>query len=353
MSNLTSASFITFYRVLFCLAFLVFGVAAPSSAGKIKRIILMETMPVPVVQDHSRWFLTQLRSMGYKEGENMRLVLLQPNGDRGRAESLLKEALAGGDPDLVVTNATLASQTAVRLLKGTGIPILFMTVSDPVGAGLIRKVGVPTGTHITGKVHMISRETRINMVMGLIGDTVSGKPVRIGFVHSSYPSSVGDLRELSAFAKSRDDIRFVPFQVDYRKVPQGMPAMLKDAIQGIETIRDQVDFWWEPSGPLGEVGAYTKALLEHSSAPVVMGTKLESVKLGALLHLTPSIEASGRETAMLADAILKGADPGSIPATPPTAFELGINLTTALENKIVVPPDLLELAGEHIYRQEQ
>lgn len=353
MSNLIPAGSVTFFIFILCLATLLFGGTAPSRAGTIKRIILMETMPVPVVLEHSRWFLTQLGEMGYKAGENMELVRLQPSGDRARAERLLKDALAQGDPDLVVTNATLASQTAARLLKGTAIPILFMTVSDPVGAGLITAVGVPTGTNITGKVHMISRETRINMVMELIGDTVLRKPVRMGFVHSSYPSSVGDLRALTASAESRDDILFIPFQVDYRKVPQGMPAMLKDAIQGIETIRDRVDFWWEPSGPLGEVGAYTKALLEHSSAPVVMGTKLESVKLGALLHLTPSIEASGRETAMLADAILKGADPGKIPVTPPTAFELGINLTTALENKIVVPPDLLELAGEHIYRQEK
>ncbi len=353
MSNRTSADSIKRFMFIFCLAALLFGVASPSCAGKIKRIILMETMPVPVVLEHSRWFLTQLGEMGYKEGENMRLVLLQPNGDRTRAESLLREALTGGAPDLVVTNATLASQTAARVLKGTGIPLLFMTVSDPVGAGLIRKVGDPTGTNITGKVHMIDRETRIDMVMGLIGEPVAGKPVRMGFVHSSYPSAVGDLRELSAAAKSRGDILFVPFQVAYRKVPQGLPGMLKEVIQGVEIIRDQVDFWWEPSGPLGEVGAYTRALLEHSSAPVVMGTKLESVKLGALLHLTPSIEASGRETAMLADAILKGADPGKIPVTPPTSFELGINLTTALENKIVVPPDLLELAGEHIYRLEK
>ena len=56
---------------------------------------------------------------------------------------------------------------------------------------------------------------------------------------------------------------------------------------------------------------------------------------------------------MLADAILRGKDPGTIPAAPPDAFELGINLDTALLNNMVVPPDLLELAGEQIYPKER
>jgi len=81
-----------------------------------------------------------------------------------------------------------------------------------------------------------------------------------------------------------------------------------------------------------------------------MGQKMESVKLGALLHITPDLEAGGREAAKMVDAILKGADPGKIPVKPPAKFQLGINLTTALKLNIVVPPDILGLAGNHVYR---
>jgi putative ABC transport system substrate-binding protein len=101
---------------------------------------------------------------------------------------------------------------------------------------------------------------------------------------------------------------------------------------------------------LGETIEYTRTLLADSEHPIAFGTKLSSVKMGALLHVTPDWEASGRETAAIAHAILKGADPGTIPVTPPETFLLGLNLATALELDLIVPPDLMQLAGPHIYR---
>jgi putative ABC transport system substrate-binding protein len=48
--------------------------------------------------------------------------------------------------------------------------------------------------------------------------------------------------------------------------------------------------------------------------------------------------------------VLNGADPGSIPVVPPDNFDLGINLTTAMKLKIVIPSDLLTMAGERVFR---
>jgi len=323
---------------------------SPAFCQDPKRIILLETMPVPVVLQHSEWFMKQMNELGYIQGDNMDLLVLKADGDRNKAEMLLTKAVDKQKPDLVVTNATLASQTAKKILEKTNIPIVFMTVSDPVGAGLISKIGVPSQTNITGKIHMIDRETRINMVMRLIGPAYKKKPVRIGFIHSSYPSSVGDLRDLSEVSKNRDDVIFLSYEVRYRKVPEGLPAMLEDATVGIEALNDNVDCWWEPSGPLGEVAEYSHLLLTYSPHPIVMGTKLKSVELGALLHLTPKIETSGRETAIMVDAILKGAPPGDFPPLPSSDFDIGINLKTSLKHNIVMPSDLLNLAGMQIYR---
>jgi len=106
----------------------------------------------------------------------------------------------------------------------------------------------------------------------------------------------------------------------------------------------------EPLGPLGESFEYTQTIMQLSTTPIVLGAKANSVKTGALMHVTPNIEASGRETALLASQILEGRDPGTIPVTPPLNFDLGINITTALKLKIIIPPDILKLAGNHVYR---
>lgn len=329
---------------------MIIGLTALGAANDVKKITLIETMPVPSVLEHSRWFQFQLKEMGYEEGKNLQLTILKANGDRQLAEKLLTAELAKGNPDLVVTIATLASQTAAKLMKDRDVPILFFQVSDPVGAGLVKAINAPSGTNITGKVFTVNRAAKIEMILRLVGQTALPKPIRFGCIHSTYPSSQGDIRELKKIDGVREDIVFVTFEITYRKVPDGLPAMIEETGKAIKQLEGKVDFWIEPLGPLGEAPIYTRTLLEHSTIPIAMGTKLGSVKMGALMHVTPNMEASGRETALLADEILKGKDPGTIPVTPPSNFDLGINLTTALKLSIVIPPDMLQLAGEHVYR---
>ncbi len=322
----------------------------PGRADGVKRVILMETMPVAAVLEQSKWFQHHLAEMGHVPGKSLHLEILRPKGDRDRASRLLDQALMGPPPDLVATVATMASQVAVKRLAGTDVPILFFCVSDPVGAGIVDRIGAPSGTNVTGRVYTVSRESKIRMALRLVSQAVETRPIRFGFIHSDYPSSVGDLRELSAVAAQREDVVFVPHELPYRKVPEGLEHMLADVKAGMAALAGRVDFWWEPSGPLGETVEYSRILMEDAVRPVAFGTKLDSVRMGALLHVTPDWKASGRETAAIADALLKGADPGTIPVTPPDAFLLGLNLTTALKLKIVVPPDLIQLAGAHVYR---
>lgn len=335
------------------LIFIVFFLSLPSAAGaaEFKRIVVMVTMPVPACEAHLKYFVTQLDDMGYKEGNNMALTIIRANGNRQFAEDELRKVLKTGTPDAVATIATLASQAAVTVLKDTNVPIFFFQVADPVGAGLIKKNGEPTGTHVSGRIFTVPSGVRIDLAMRLVGQTIpKNRPVRFGYIHSTYPSSMGDIRGLKDIEKERNDIHFESYSVTYETVPMGIPAMLTAATSGVKAISDKVDFWWEPQDPLGELDAFTPLLLNHSTIPVAMGQKMESVKLGALLHITPDMEASGREAAKMVDAILKGADPGKIPVTPPAKFQLGINLATALKLNIVVPPDILDLAGTHVYR---
>ncbi|MET0085729.1 MAG: ABC transporter substrate binding protein [Sedimenticola sp.] len=316
-----------------------------------KRIILVQTMPVLPVLNHSRTFIEHLEQMGYVNGQNLDLVILQPDGDRGRAEAMLQETLYQGQADLVVTSATMASQVAHKILRGTATPQLFFTVSDPVGAGLVRALGVTGDDKITGKVHSVDRAAKIELLLRLLGSKHAGAPLRLGLIYSSYPSSVGDAKLLAEAAKKFDNLVFVPHRIPYHPVPDGLPEMLDDATGAIEQLDEKVDYWWEPSGPLGERDEFSRLLRDKSKRPVVFGTNMMSVKLGALLHVTPNDNATGMEAARLAVAILEGAHAGNFPVTAATDFDLGINLATALEMGIAIPSDLAELAGPNIFRE--
>lgn len=339
-------------KLAMALTLTVICLASIAWANESKRLILMESMPIPSVLEHSKWFQLQMEDMGYIPGMNLELVILKAKGDRELAERLLSLELSKGNPnpDLVVTIATLASQAAAKLLKGKDVPILFFQVSDPIGAGLIKKINAPTGTNITGKVFTVSRNAKIEMLLRLLGQTAVPKPIRFGLIHSTYPSALGEIRELKKIEKGRADLVFVSYEIPYSRMPYGLPAMIEATRKAVSLLAGKIDFWIEPIDPLGETREYTYTLIQNSNIPIALGTKLYSMKNGALMHITPNLEASARETALMADQILNGKNPGQIPVTSPAKIDLGFNLTTTLNLGIVIPPDMLRLAGENVYR---
>ena len=105
--------------------------------------------------------------------------------------------------------ATLASKAAMEILAGKGIPLVFMCVTDPAGAGLVAEIGKPTGTFVTGKVHYLPVETKLEIVSRVMGDRIKGRAVRFGYIYTDYPADLGDFRRLQQAAAHRGDITFV------------------------------------------------------------------------------------------------------------------------------------------------
>jgi putative ABC transport system substrate-binding protein len=342
--------------VFLCIAFLT--ATAGSAADRLParnqararlRILILETMPVPVVTEHSRWVVQGLAELGYAQGETADIEILEARGDRGRAVRLLRRAVNHRTPDLVITVATLATQAGRTVLDDTDIPQLFCVVADPVSAGVVDAVGVPTGDNITGRIFAIPHTTQLDFAMTLARQTVQDAGVRIGVVLPDYPSSLSDLAGLRQAAAGRDDVVIASNVFPYRPMPQGLPGMLADARQGVAELEEHVDFWWEVSGPLGEVRKFPAMILEASHKPILFGNQPATVDMGAVMAAYLDSEAGGREIAALARDILHGRDPGTIPVVRPDQIHLALNLATTLELGMVVPSDMLELAGDNIH----
>ena len=222
-------------------------------------------------------------------------------------------------------------------------------VADPVGAGIIKKVGVPSSTNVTGLAFSLFRKIKVDMAMRLLAPVKKGRKIRFGIVHSSYPSARGDVRIYREIARSRDDVELVTHEIPYNKMPIGLDSMLVDFKRGIDLLREKVDYWWQVSGPLGEVSQSTELLLK-STIPLAYGNTLSSVKAGALFTINPDFEKGGRETARLVSAVLRGSDPGKITVSAPRAFDLGVNISTALKMKIAIPSDIMAMAGKKVFR---
>lgn len=332
----------------FLFVFLCVLVASTARADTLK-IVLLETMPVPIVTAHSQAIVQALGEQGYLNGENIDLEILKAEGDKELAVRLLKKTLTKQRPDLVITVATLASQAAVETLAGTNIPILFCVVSDPVGSGIVKQLDTASGTNVSGVVFTQQRDTKVEMVMRLLTHPLKSGPVKLGIVSTDYPSAVGDIRELKKIAALSDELEFVVQQIPYEGIPDGLPAMRKTYQRAVDSLKGKVDFLWQVSGPLNELNEFTKMLLA-SGIPLIHGHTIKSVKQGAVITVRYDTQSAADLVVEVADKIFKGADVGNLPVSEPKNFNLYLNLKTADQIGLTIPSHLLMIAGKNVVR---
>lgn len=319
-----------------------------AQAAEPKRVLLIETMPVQAVTVPAKAFVEQLRAKGWGE-DQLKIERFEAQGSREKARQFTENALKQGHVDLAVTVATYASQGAFEPLRKQGVPQLFFTVADPVGAGLVGAVGVPSGTNVTGLVYTVPRNTKLKVVMPLLRQAFDRRPIKIALIHTDYPSELGDARKLALLSLTEKDIEFVMRQIKYHKVPEQTEKMMVQLRRELKDLRGQVDGIWSPQGGLGQTAEFAKTVVD-SGIPLVYAVNTEAVEYGALLYLDPSYEATARDAAFYGDQILRGKDPGSLPVAYPTQFKLAVNLTTALNMGVVLPRHILKMAGQNLYR---
>ncbi|MBI9099211.1 MAG: hypothetical protein JEY91_12070 [Spirochaetaceae bacterium] len=311
-------------------------------------IVILESMSVPVVQAHTQSVVENLEQLGYSNDRNCKIVIFNADGDYEKAKDFLLHPPKDIHPDIIVSNATLASKAAAEIYRNSKIPLVFVTVADPVGAGLIEGIGQPTGTNITGSVYSIDRKIKMDLIMRVIKSKDFRGPVRVGYVSTDYPSSLGELRELELVAEERGDIEFISRIIPFRE-DSDFKLMLGEAAEQVKELKNQIDYFWEPRGPLGESPAYTEMLLRESEHMIIYGNRNDSAEMGALISFGPDPDIIGREVALMIIGILDGTPPGEISPNPPSGFWLGLNIQTAIRENLVIPTDILELAKENIF----
>ncbi len=312
-------------------------------------IVLLETMNVPVVNIHSRAIQDQLQVLSDKTGMIFDLEVLKGGGNRDHCSEILKTYLESKDPDIVLTIATLATQVAVEALKSTDLPILFSVVMDPVGSDIVEEVGVPSGTNVSGVVYTHQRDTKVEMVMRILNNSYRNKSIRFGFISTDYPSSIGDLQLLNEVAEVYGNIEFVSYIFPYEPIPDRLSEVLINFQKGIDEIKDDIDFFWEAGGPLGEVERAIQ-LLKDSGVPVIHGNRPRSVEMGALVSIATNYQETGLQIGEMVEKILNGTEVGSIPVATPRRFDLHLNKKTAEELGLKIPSHILMIAGDNIYQ---
>jgi putative tryptophan/tyrosine transport system substrate-binding protein len=271
-----------------------------------------------------------MRQRGYIEGQNVTFDIRWPKGTFDDNPNFVSD-LVNGNFDVIVAWAT-PTVAAVRRLTSK-IPIVMVSVGDPVGAGFVASLARPGG-NITG-VSNVTNDLSAKVVE-LFFELVPGMK-RVGVVSNSYNQNVAvQLRETEV---ALDKFNVTTQVVEARAVEEydrAFATLTRDQVNGVILLSD-------PS------------VVEHSKriAELAITAKLptafqrrESALAGGLFSYGGSIPNQFRYAAVYVDRILKGAKPDELPVEQPTSFELVINLNTAKALGLTIPQSLLATADE-------
>jgi len=314
--------------VTLVLGLLVIPLAAGAQqSDKIYRIGFLRLGPPPAT-----WFenlQAGLRELGYVEGQNLVFeygIAETPAQLPEIAADLLRRKIdvlfASGTPSVLpARNAT------------NTIPVVFVASIDPIASGVVQSLARPGG-NVTGLTSMYADV--IGKRIELLQELLSRKLTRVAVLARDHPGHVKYVREAKVAARALGVSLQVLIVRDARELDDAFSAargasavlQLDDALFTSHRIR-------------------VAELALKYRLPAMVGHR-ELVEAGGLVAYGAHYPYLYRRSASLVDKILKGTKPGNLPVEQPPKFELVLNLRTAKELGLTIPPSLLSEADELI-----
>ena len=299
---------------------------AQKAAGKIQR--------VGIIDDSPSWnpFRQQLRELNYVEGQNLTYVYLRTDGTPAQLDAAAM-ALAQIPVDVIVAFGTPGAKAAQRATKT--IPIVAISIADPIAAGLVTSLAHPAG-NITGNT--ILGPVIVTKRLQILKDAIP-TAARIAYLWNPDNSATADILEDSRKAVPLFHMTLVSLParttVDFDRV---LAQMSSDRPDAVLLTSDPVH-----QAHMPEVIDF---LLKNRIAGLYQVR--EHVVAGGLMSYGVSLADLFRMGALYTDKILRGSKPENLPFAQPVAFEFVINLKTAKAIGLEIPAPVIARADEVI-----
>jgi putative tryptophan/tyrosine transport system substrate-binding protein len=289
-------------------------------------------------------FRQGLREVGYIEGQS---IIIEPRfayGNDWRLNGLAAE-LAGLNVNAIVTQSSPALNAARNATRT--IPIVMVYLGDPVAVGIVASRERPGG-NVTGVSGMTTELG--GKWLELLKETVPGIS-RIAVLWSAGFEMEPTMKGMQATARSLG-VELESAEVKLLKPPfgfagsHGRPGSVGAAFTW--ATRGQAGaFVLLPSSILNDNLGYIAELALRRRLPGIFW-RADFAEAGGLMSYGANEIEQSRRAAYVVDKILKGANPAELPVELPTQFKLVINLKTAKEIGVTIPPDMLMFADRVI-----
>lgn len=272
-------------------------------------------------------FMEGMAELGYTEGDGVTYVFAGEPVNGEALTSALEDMVADG-VDLIFTAGTPTGVAAHQATMGTEIPVVFGVIADPIRAGVMTDLIEPGG-NLTGVKTNPDHGRRLELLLE-IADDLERVLVPYNPTDAAAASAVDQIQELAP-----------SLGVDLVLVQASDEAAVDAAIDALSGDVDAIFLV-----PDSVVNAHLQEILDVAArlGLPTSGPSTAQVEGGALTAFGFVHHEAGRQAARMADRVLKGADPGSLPVEDTESF-LAINLETAESIGLVVPESMLRRAA--------
>jgi putative tryptophan/tyrosine transport system substrate-binding protein len=286
----------------------------------------------PETQTNVTAFVQALEQLGWASGRNLRIDHRVGGNNAERIRKLAAE-LAALAPDVILT----AGATSVGpLLQATrSVPVVFVNVADPVGAGYAESLARPGG-NATG---FMSFEYNLSGKWVELLKQIVPSVTRAGVLRDAAISSgIGQFAVIQSVAPSIGvDVSPIGLR-DSGEIERGIAAFARFANGGLIATASAATVFHRD---------LIIRLAARHKLPAVYSRRVY-VTSGGLISYGSDILDQFRRAAGYVDRILKGDKPADMPVQVPTKYEMVINLKTAKALGITMPPSVLARADEVI-----
>jgi putative ABC transport system substrate-binding protein len=286
----------------------------------------------PRSQPNITAFMQALQQLGWADGRNVKIDHRWPAGDPDKARKYAAELVAL-TPDVILA---IGTPSLASLLQATRtVPIVFVAVSDPVGAGYVDSLSRPGGNATGFVLFDYSLSTKW---LELLKQIVPGVTRAAVLRDPAISSGTGQWGAIQSAAPALG-VEVSPVNVsDTPEIERGVAAFARSGNGGLIVT----------GSPLALVHReLIIALAARHKLPTVYFLR-PFVTGGGLISYGPNVVDQSRRAAGYVDRILKGEKPADLAVQAPTKYELVINLKTAKTLSLSIPPAVLARADEVI-----
>jgi putative tryptophan/tyrosine transport system substrate-binding protein len=273
-----------------------------------------------------------LRRLGWIDGRNLEMTYRWTSNDPVMLWRFAK-ALAGLHPDVIVTHSTPGVSTLLGQTRS--IPIIFVSIPDPVGEGFVESFARPRG-NVTGFTDFESSMTGkwVELLKMIAPDLT-----RVAFLFNPQATAGAGAYFMQAIdaAAAIQKVKIVMALVhDGEGIDSEFAALSREPGTGVVVLPDIF------------TASYHQLIIAkaaHYRVPTIYNYRF-MVQRGGLISYGVDLDNLFERAATYVDRILKGAVPADLPIQAPTRFELAINLKTAKTLGLTVPDQLIVVADD-------